>query len=76
MAGIFTKHIRQPCICQSNELQLEIKKKTGWCQTGSQTKIWEAMAHPGLPLESPLAHTALNIANFRPALMRKLRNIR
>ena len=42
MAGIFTKRIRQPCICQPNELQREIKKKTG-----GASKIWGAMAHPG-----------------------------
>jgi len=50
MAGICTKRIRQPCICQPNQLKREIKKKTG----GGQAKIWGAMAHPGPPLESPL----------------------
>ena len=29
MAGIFTKCVWQPCICQPNELKREIKKKTG-----------------------------------------------
>jgi len=28
MASIFTKRIWQPCICQSNEVKREIKKKT------------------------------------------------
>jgi len=50
MAGIFTKGIWQPCICQPNELKREIKKKTG----GAKQKTWGAMAHPSTPLESPL----------------------
>ena len=29
MAGIFTKRIWQPCICQPNEFKREIKKKLG-----------------------------------------------
>jgi len=29
MAGIFTEHILQPCICQPNEVKREIKKKIG-----------------------------------------------
>jgi len=37
MAGIFTKRIWQPCICQPNELKWEIKKKTGG-QTGAKQK--------------------------------------
>ena len=50
MAGIFTKRIWQPCICQPNELKREIKKKTG----GGKQKSGVAMAHPGPPIESPL----------------------
>ena len=45
MAGIFTKRIWQPCICQPNELKREIKKKTG-----GQAKIWGAHG----PLRPPL----------------------
>jgi len=52
MAGIFTKRIWQPCICQPNDLK--IKKKTGG-QRGRQAKIWGAVAHSGPPLESPLS---------------------
>ena len=54
MAGIFTKHISQPCICQPNELKREIKKKTGGGKRGAKQKTGEAMAHPGPRLESPL----------------------
>jgi len=46
MAGIFTKRIWQPCLCQPNDLK--VKKKLGG-QTGGQAKIWEAMAHPDSP---------------------------
>jgi len=46
MAGVFTKRIWQPCICQPNELKREIKKKTGGGQTQGQAKIWGATAHP------------------------------
>jgi len=41
------------CKCQPNELEQEIKKKTGG-QAGSQAKIWGSIAHPGPTLESPL----------------------
>jgi len=61
MAGIFTKHIWQPCICQPNELQRAIRKKTGW-PNGGQVKIWGAMAHPGPPVESPLFTSNFNFA--------------
>ena len=40
-------------ICQSNELEHEIKHKTGG-EAGDQSKIWSAMAHPGPLLEPPL----------------------
>jgi len=46
MAGIFTKRIWQPCICQPNELKREMNKKTG----GAKQK---SGGH-GPPLESPL----------------------
>jgi len=41
-------------MCQPNELKREIKKKTGGEPNGLKAKIWGAMAHPSLPLESPL----------------------
>jgi len=41
------------CTCQSNELEREIKHKTGG-QEGGQPKIWGAMIHPCSPLEPPL----------------------
>ena len=37
-----------------NQTILKIRKKLGG-QRGSQAKIWGSMAHPGPPLESPLA---------------------
>jgi len=51
MASIFTKRNWQPCLCQPIDLKLEIKNKTG----GAKQKSGGAMAHPGLPLESPLS---------------------
>jgi len=59
MAGIFTKHIWQPCICQPNELKREINKKIGGSKRGAKQKSGEATAHPGPPLESPLHQIAL-----------------
>jgi len=38
LAGIFTKHIWQPCICQPDELKREIKKKNGGCKRGANKK--------------------------------------
>jgi len=55
MAGIFTKRIWQPYICQPNELKREIKKKTG-----GQAKIWGGHGPPRPPLESPLFWNFLN----------------
>ena len=46
MAGMFTKRIWQPYICQPNELKQEIRKKTGGGQTGSQAKIWGSHGPP------------------------------
>jgi len=59
MAGIFTKHIWQPCICQPNKLKREIKKKLG-APNGKQSKNMGAMANPGPSLESPLAGVGSN----------------
>ena len=53
MTGIFTKHIWQPCICQPNELKLEIKKKTGG-SNGGPSKNLGGHDPPRPPLESPL----------------------
>ena len=53
MAGIFTKRIYQPCICQPNELKREIEKKTEGDKRGAKQKsggAWSIQA----PLESPL----------------------
>jgi len=41
------------CICQPNELERAIKKKTGRAKQGANQKSGRAMAHPGPPLESP-----------------------
>jgi len=49
MAGIFTKHIWQPCTCQQNELKREIRKKLEG-QTGGQAKIWGGHGPPSSPL--------------------------
>ena len=54
MAGIFTKRIWQPCICQPNELKREIRKKLGGPNGGPCKNLGRAMAHPASPLESPL----------------------
>jgi len=42
------------CICQSNELEREIKQKTGGASRGPAKNLGGAIAHPGLPLEPPL----------------------
>jgi len=43
------------CICQTNELKREIKKKNWWGKKqGANQKPGGVMAHPGLPLVSPL----------------------
>jgi len=52
MAGIFTKRIWQPCICQPNDLK--IKKKTEGAKGVAKQNSWGAMALPDPPLESPL----------------------
>jgi len=59
MAGIFTKRIWQPCICQPNKLKWEIKKTTDGAKRGAKQKSGGAMAHPGPPLESPLDSNAV-----------------
>jgi len=41
------------CIRQPKELERAIKKKLGGPKKG-QAKIWGAMSHPGLSLDSPL----------------------
>jgi len=47
MAGIFTKRIWRPCVCQPNDLK--VKKELGG-QTGGQAKIlggaWSTQAPP------------------------------
>jgi len=55
MAGIFTKRIWQPYICQPNELKREINKKTGKATRGAKQKSGGAMAHPGPPLRIAIA---------------------
>ena len=42
------------CICQPNELEREIMKKTGGGQTGGQAKIWGGHGPPRPSSESPL----------------------
>ena len=54
MAGIFTKRIWQPCICQLNDLK--IKNKSGGAKWGEE-KIWGSMTHPGPPLEWSMIRT-------------------
>jgi len=49
MAVVFTKRIWQPCICQPNKLEREIKKKLGG-QTEGQEKIWGTHGPPRPPL--------------------------
>jgi len=49
MAGIFTKRIYQPCICQPNELKREIEKKTEGDKRGAKQKSGGGMVHPGPP---------------------------
>ena len=67
MAGVFTKRIWQPCICQPNELNREIKKKTGECKRGAKQKSGGSMAHPKPPLESSLHPLALeNYVRLEP----------
>jgi len=69
MTGLFTKRIWQPCICQTNELKREIKKKTGGAKRGAKQKSG--------PLESPLLLDYLirqlenEVVNFR-RLKRKI----
>jgi len=48
---------RHQCICQQNELEREIMKKTG----DAKQKSGEAIVHPGPPLGSPLGRPATNI---------------
>jgi len=48
-------------IYRPNELEREIKKKTGGTKQGAKKKFGEAMAYPGPPLESPLPLPELNI---------------
>ena len=67
MAGIFTKRIWQPCICQPNDLK--IKKKLG-----GQSKILMGMVHPGPPLESPL-ETAKQKKSLYSATVAHMKNI-
>jgi len=65
MAGIFKKHIWQPCLCQPKELQREIRKKMGG-QTGGQAKIWGGHGPPKPPrLESPLAMLSIEASCLR-----------
>jgi len=51
MAGIFTKRIWKPCICQPKDPK--IRKKVGG-QTGAKQNSGGSKIHPGPPLESPL----------------------
>jgi len=53
MAGIFTKRIWQPCVCQPN-LNGKLGKKLGR-PNEDQAKIWGGHGPPRPPLESPLA---------------------
>jgi len=50
MAGIFTKRIWQPFVCQPDKLKREIKKKTGGAKRGAKQKSGVAMAHQAPPL--------------------------
>jgi len=59
MAGIFTKRIWQPYICQPNELNGKLRKKMGG-QTEGQAKICGGHGPPKPPLESPLAMSPPN----------------
>ena len=54
MTGIFTKRIWQPGICQPNEFKQRATQKTREAKRGAKQKSGRAMAHPALPLESPL----------------------
>ena len=58
MASIFTKRIWQPCICQSNEVKREIKKKT----VGAKQKFG-AYGPPSPPQVSSLATMLLQVTN-------------
>ena len=60
MAGIFTKRIWQPCICQPNDLKIKKKTERPSKNLGSEG----AMAHPGPPLESPLAMLSTRVVCF------------
>jgi len=60
LAGIFTKRIWQPYMCQPNELKREIKKKTGGAKRGAKQKSWEPWPTQA-PLESPLTTLPLAI---------------
>jgi len=53
MAGIFTKRLWQPYMCQPNELKREIKKKN-WGANGKSNKNLGRHGPPRSPLESPL----------------------
>ena len=63
MAGIFTKRIWQPCICQPNELKREIKKKTGEPNGGPSKKLggpWPTQA----PLRIATVSPTLNVTGL------------
>ena len=52
MAGIFTKRIWQPFVCQPNDLK--VKKKTGGGGKRGDKQKSGGMPQPAPPLESPL----------------------
>jgi len=58
MAGIFTKRIWQPCICQPNELKREIKKNQEELNGGPRKNLG-GMAHQGPPLSIATGCAAL-----------------
>jgi len=64
MAGVSTKHIRQPCTCQPNELKREIKKKTGGAKRGVKQTSEGSMAHPAPPLRIATAYVSLIVLYF------------
>jgi len=56
-------HITVCYICQSNELEGEVKHKTGKGKQGGSQKFGWRMAHPGHPLEPPLVMHLLTLPN-------------
>jgi len=68
MAGIFTKHIWQPCICQPKELKREIRKKTVGVKRGVKKKSYSVsyfnLGALGLFLEGE-AHQSIPVTTGR-----------